>query len=79
MLTSVLNSPVAVETSIRVVRAFVQLRGASGAHAELVRKLDTMEARYDRQCRAVFEAIRSLVRDDARPRKQIGFHPPPGA
>ena len=37
MLASVLNSPVAVETSIQVVRAFVQLRVALGTHADLAR------------------------------------------
>jgi hypothetical protein len=78
MLASVLNSRVAVEISIQVVRAFVHLRGALGAHAELARKLDVMEARYDRQFRAVFDAIRALIREDAKPRKRIGFQPPPG-
>ena len=76
MLASVLNSPVAVETSIQVVRAFVQLRVALGTHAELRRKLDAMEARYDQQFRAVFDAIRALISEDTRPRKQIGFQPP---
>jgi len=78
MLASVLNSPVAVETSIQVVRAFVQLRLALGSHAELARKLDAMEARYDEQFRAVFDAIRALIREDDKPRKQIGFNPPAG-
>ena len=35
MLASVLNSPVAVEASIQVVRAFVQLRSMLAAHADL--------------------------------------------
>jgi hypothetical protein len=78
MLASVLNSPVAVETSVQVVRAFVQLRRALAAHAELAHKLDAMEARYDQQFRVVFDAIRALIREDTHPRKQIGFHPPAG-
>jgi len=79
MLASVLNSSVAVETSIQVVRAFVQLRLALGLHAELAGKLDAMEAKYDQQFRAVFDAIRALIREDDKPRKQIGFSPPAGA
>jgi hypothetical protein len=78
MLASVLKSRVAVETSVQVVRAFVQLRVALGTHAELARKLDAMEARYDQQFRAVFDAIRALLREDVKPRKQIGFQPPAG-
>lgn len=42
MLASVLNR-VAVETSIQVVRAFVQLRGVLAAHADLARRLEAME------------------------------------
>ena len=76
MLASVLNSPVAVAISIQIVRAFVQLRVALGTHAELASKLDAMEARYDQQFRAVFDAIRALISEDAKPRKRIGFQPP---
>lgn len=73
MLASVLKSRAAVETSIRVVRAFVQLRGALVAHADLARKLTALEARYDKQFRVVFDAIRELMAPIAPPRKRIGF------
>lgn len=75
MLASVLSSPVAVEASIQIVRAFVKLRGSLATHAELARKLDAMEARYDQQFRAVFDAIRALISEDTTPRKRIGFQP----
>jgi ORF6N domain len=73
MLASVLNSRVAVETSIQVVRAFVRLRGLLAAHTELARKLEVMEARYDKQFGVVFQAIRELMKPPAPPRKRIGF------
>ena len=40
MLASVLNSKIAVEASIKVVRAFVRLRSVLAAHKELAKKLD---------------------------------------
>jgi hypothetical protein len=46
MLATVLKSPVAVEASILVVRAFVRLRALAAAHQEL---LDALEAKYDEQ------------------------------
>lgn len=74
MLASVLNSPVAVQASIQVVRAFVQLRGLLATHAELARQLDELERKYDAQFRVVFEAIRELMQPLPSPRrKQIGF------
>jgi len=39
MLASVLNSPVAVEASVRVVRAFILMREQMAAHKELAGKL----------------------------------------
>ncbi len=78
MLASVLKSQVAVETSVQVVRAFVKLRVALGTHAELARKLDAMEARDDQQFKAVFDAIRALLHENAKPAKQIGFQRPAG-
>ena len=67
MLASVLNSRVAVEASIQVVRAFVQLRRVITTHADLAGRLDKMEG-------LVFDAIRLLIQPpEPPPRKQVGF------
>ncbi len=73
MLASVLKTRIAVEASIQVVRAFVQLRGVLASHRELARRLDELESRYDGQFKQVFEAIRELMEPPAPPSKQIGF------
>lgn len=73
MLSSVLRSPRAVRVNIRIMRAFVQLRRALGAHAELARKLDALEHKYDGQFQIVFEAIRELMTPSRSPRRTIGF------
>ena len=77
MLASVLNSRIAVATSVQVVRAFVRLRSVLAANADLARKITAMEAKYDGQFRVVFEAIRELMEPPVPPRKRIGFHRPP--
>src|SRR6185436_15729604 len=61
MAASVLNSPRAVQMSILVVRAFVGFRRMIQSHAELTKKLDDLEAKYDDQFEVVFEAIRELM------------------
>jgi hypothetical protein len=77
MLASVLNSPVAVEASVRVVRAFVQMREQLTANKELAGKLDELENRvsgHDEAIQNLFEAIRQLVEPPVpADRKQIGF------
>lgn len=47
MAASVLNSPRAVEASVQVVRAFVQLRQMLASNDELARKLVALEKNYD--------------------------------
>jgi hypothetical protein len=77
MLASILNSPVAVEASVRVVRAFVLMREQLAAHKELAQKLSELERRvsgHDESIQNLFEAIRQLVEPPLpEDRKQIGF------
>jgi hypothetical protein len=73
MLASVLNSATAVAASIQIVRAFIRLREAIGAHRDLARKLDVLERKYDGQFQAVFEALRQLMAPPTEKRRKIGF------
>jgi hypothetical protein len=73
MLALALNSPVAVQTSVLVVRAFVRLRQMLASHADLARKLDAMEKKYDAQFKVVFDAIRQLMKPDEQKKGKIGF------
>jgi len=74
MLASVLNSPVAIEASVQVVRAFVKLRQLLASNADLARKLNTLEKKYDSQFAMVFKAIRELMEPPLKGKKEsIGF------
>ena len=72
MLSTVLNSERAVLVNIEIMRAFVKLRQILASHAELSRRLDELESKYDKQFRVVFDAIRQLMATPTR--KEIGFH-----
>ncbi len=61
MAANVLRSPRAVEMSLFVVRAFVRLRRSLAHHADVARRLDELEKKYDAQFKVVFEAIRQLM------------------
>jgi hypothetical protein len=68
MAATILNSPLAIEMSVYVVRAFVKLREVLASHADLARKLETLEksvasldANTRRQFEEVYGAILSLM------------------
>ena len=73
MLSSVLRSPRAIQVNIEIMRAFVRLRQMLASHAELARKLDALEQKYDAQFRAVFDAIRQLMAPPEPKRRPLGF------
>lgn len=73
MLSSVLRSRRAVAVNIEIMRTFVRLRQMISEHRDLARRLDELESRYDDQFKVVFDAIRSLIAVDEKPRKRVGF------
>lgn len=74
MLSGVLRSRRAVAVNIEIMRAFVKLRQMLASNAELARRLDELESKYDKQFRVVFAAIRQLMAKPVQARKEIGFH-----
>jgi len=87
MAASILNSARAIEVSVYVVRAFVQLRETLAAHKVLAAKLEELEQktealalRHDSlaantrvQLRQVFDALRELMTPPEPKRRPIGF------
>jgi hypothetical protein len=73
MLSSVLNSDRAIQVNVEIIKAFVKLRKILATHADLKRKIEEMEAKYDEQFQIVFEAIRQLLTEDDKPKPKIGF------
>ncbi len=74
MAANLLNSARAVQVSIYVVRAFIHLRKMLASHADLTRKLDALERKYDAQFRVVFDTIRRLMASPPEPKcPPMGF------
>jgi hypothetical protein len=73
MLSSVLRSKRAVRVNVEIMRTFVRLRQMLSSHAELARKLETLEKKYDAQFKVVFDAIRRLMTQPEPKKRKIGF------
>ena len=78
MLASVLNSEIAVQASVRVVRAFVRLREMVAANAQLAVKLKELERRLDSHDEGIanlFATLKQLLGpSEPSKRREIGFH-----
>jgi ORF6N domain len=80
MAATVLNSKRAIEMSIFVVRAFVQMRQSLVINQHVVSKLSELEARldiHDGEIQDLVEAIRELVTPLPANNRPIGFELPP--
>ena len=79
MAATVLNSKRAIEMSIFVVRAFVQMRQSLVINQHVVSKLTELEARldiHDGEIQDLVEAIRELVTPLPANNRPIGFELP---
>jgi hypothetical protein len=66
MLSGVLNSDVAIDVNISIMRAFVQFRRMGLSIVDVKRKIDSIEKKYDKQFKMVFDAIRQLLNPPAQ-------------
>ena len=80
MAATILNSPRAIEMSVHVVRAFVQLREMLASNKELARRFAQLETRLDKRLTthdeaiaAILAAIRQLMHPPIPKRRPIGF------
>ena len=74
MLSSVLRSKRAVKVNIEIIRTFVKLREMLASNAQLSRKLNALEKKYDTQFKVVFDAIRGLMSAPVTKKRSIGFN-----
>lgn len=73
MLSSVLNSPRAIQINIQIIRIFTKLRRMIDAYKELREKVEEMEKNNETNFREIFRVIRLLIKEDEKPKSKIGF------
>lgn len=78
MLSGILNSDVAINVNIAIMRPFVMLRRYALEHKEFNAKLLEIETKYDKKFSDVYEALNYLIQKEEKElvqkeRKQIGY------
>ena len=76
MLSSVLNSPTAINVNIQIIRVFTKMRSLMLTHKDILLQLEKMEkklGKHDEQIVLVFEYLKKLLSPPQAPRRRIGF------
>jgi hypothetical protein len=76
MLSGLLNSDIAIETNIVIMRAFVVLRQYALGYAELNKKLEDFMIETNMQFNEIYQALIELAeqkKELEKPRRRIGF------
>jgi hypothetical protein len=78
MLSGILNSEVAINVNIAIMRTFVMIRKFAIENKDLNFKLLEMESKYEKHFSDIYEALNFLIKRDEneiiqKERKQIGY------
>lgn len=74
MLSSVLNSEIAIKMSIQIIETFVQLRKLANNYEEIMQKIKQMESQYNNQFGEIYGALQQLLsKPKETPRPKIGY------
>jgi hypothetical protein len=81
MLSSVLNSPKAIQVNIQIMRVFTRIRQALTDNTELRLAIEKLEKKTDNNTKnieVVFQYVDELLekKENPKPRKQIGYKLP---
>ncbi|MEN8188124.1 MAG: ORF6N domain-containing protein, partial [Bacteroidota bacterium] len=74
MLSSVLNSKVAIKMSVQIIETFVQLRKLANNYEEIMNKMQQMESQYRDKFGEIYKILQELISTPReKPRKKIGY------
>jgi len=61
MLSSVLRSSQAIKVNIEIMRTFVAMRKWMQDSKELIKKIESMEAKYDQNFKVIFSTLKQMI------------------
>lgn len=83
MLSSILNSPTAIEVNIQIIRVFARMRQMLLSHKDLLLKMEQLEKKFlkhdskikefDDDILLIFKTLKKLINPPQKPRPRIGF------
>ena len=78
MLSGVLNSAIAIQVHIQIIRVFTKMKEMLLTNKDILLKLEQMEKDVKtnkKDIALIFEALKQLLHQPKEPRRRIGFKP----
>ena len=78
MLSGVLNSAIAIQVHIQIIRVFTKMKEILLTNKDILLKLEQMEKDVKtnkKDIALIFEALKQLLQKPKEPRRRIGFKP----
>ncbi len=83
MLSGILNSKIAIEVNIQIMRIFTKMREMLSTHKDILLKLENIEKKmymydnhlkkHEEEIQVIFHALKELLNPVLPPRKKIGY------
>jgi hypothetical protein len=76
MLSSVLNSEVAIKVNIQIIRVFTKMREMLLTHKDLLLEMEEIRKKVsgqDEKIELIFSYLRQFIKEQEEPRKRIGY------
>ena len=76
MLSSVLNSSVAIHVNIQIIRVFTKMREMLLTHKDLLLEMEEIRKKVtgqDEKIELIFNYLKEFIKDQEEPRKAIGY------
>lgn len=76
MLSSVLNSSVAINVNIQIIRVFTKMREMLLTHKDLLLEMEEIRKKVsgqDEKIELIFSYLKQFIREQEKPRKAIGY------
>lgn len=76
MLSSVLHSEHAIQVNIRIVRVYIKIKQVLMENTELWKKIEKIEQTQtttEEQVKSIFNILKKLLVQEAKPKRKIGF------
>ena len=76
MLSSVLNSEIAIHVNIQIIRVFTKIRQAILEHKDILLQLEKIEnkpTKHDDDIALIFQYLKKLLSPPETPRPKVGF------
>lgn len=83
MLSSVLNSDIAIEVNIQIMRIFTKIREVSSSSHEILSKVEALEKaflnqdeklqQHDEEIAVIFKYMKTMLQENETNRSEIGY------